>query len=166
MAGDRVHRLCRAANRARKEVLAKNWTPRELEEVCRSPSLLVISKDFDEFSPRADPWLILHFGEGRYGGHHGMEELARTIEAITEAVKAPDAEPGELYGIARGMQSHHPNLGSALSLQPGVLGVSIDIMAAGTYLREVLRERRRVTGRLRPDASWASVMAEPDPERP
>jgi hypothetical protein len=45
----------------RSHVLAKDWTDDERREITRVPSLLVISKDFDYFSPRSDPWLLLHF---------------------------------------------------------------------------------------------------------
>src|SRR5579872_6295386 len=51
----------------RHDVASKEWTAQELDQVSRSPSLLVISKDFEEFSPRTDPWLVLHFSEREFG---------------------------------------------------------------------------------------------------
>ncbi len=131
----------------RSHVLAKDWTNDELREVGRIPSLLVISTDFDDFSPRSDPWLILHFGERRYGGPDGLAELDETIRAITAAVTDPDSEPRELYKIARDMTREHSNLGCAFSVQPGMFGVSIDIIEAGRYLRELIRNHRRLIGR-------------------
>lgn len=130
----------------RSHVLAKPWTDDELREVTRVPSLLVISKDFDDFSPRSDPWLILHFGQGRYGGPEGLAELDETIRSITEAVTDLDAEPQELYKIARDMTREHSNLGLAFSVQPGIFGVSVDIIEAGNYLRSLIRGRRRSVG--------------------
>lgn len=41
--------------RTRDDVQSKEWTWEEWGEVERAPSLLVISKDFADFSPRADP---------------------------------------------------------------------------------------------------------------
>ena len=128
----------------RNHVLAKEWTSDELREVGRVPSLLVISKDFDAFSPRSDPWLILHFGERQYGGPEGLAELDQTIRAITTTVTDPDSEPQELYKIARDMTREHANLGCAFSVQPGIFGVSIDVIQAGRYLREFIRNRRRL----------------------
>ena len=136
----------------RSHLLSKDWTDDELREVRRVPSLLVISKDFDAFSPRSDPWLILHFGQQRYGGPEGLAELDETIRAITAAVTDPDSEPQELYKIARDVTREHSNLGCAFSVQPGIFGVSIDIIEAGRYLRGLIRNRRRIIGR-RPDDS-------------
>ena len=150
----------------RSHVLAKDWTSNELREVGRVPSLLVISKDFAAFSPRSDPWLILHFGERQYGGPDGLAELDKTIRAITAAVTDPDSEPQELYEIARDMIREHSDLGCAFSVQPGIFGVSIDIIQAGRYLRELIQNRRRLIGRRPEEPSRTGtrpLMGGPDP---
>jgi hypothetical protein len=150
----------------RSHVLAKDWTRDELREVGRVPSLLVISQDFDTFSPRYNPWLILHFGERQYGGPEGLAELGETIRAITTAVTDPDSEPQELYRMARDMTREHSNLGCAFSMQPGMFGVSIDIIQAGRYLREWLQNRRRRIGRQAEEPSrheTRPLMGGPDP---
>lgn len=131
----------------RSHVLAKDWTDDELQEVARVPSLLVISKDFDDFSPRSDPWLILHFGQRRYGGSEGLAELDQTIRSITEAVTDFDAEPQELYKVARDMTREHSDLGLTFSVRPGIFGISIDIIQAGNYFRTLIRDRHKSVGR-------------------
>jgi hypothetical protein len=137
----------------RTHVLAKDWTDAEMREVTRVPSLLVISRDFDDFSPRSDPWLILHFAQRRYGGPEGFAELDETIRAITAAVTDPGAEPQGLYKIAREMVHEHSDLGCAFAVQPGIFGVSIDIVEVGRYLRTLIRNRRRTIGRRPEDKS-------------
>ena len=128
----------------RSHVLAKDWTDDERREITRAPSLLVISKDFDYFSPRSDPWLLLHFGERRYGGPEGLAELDETIRSITEAATKVDAEPGELYRVAREVTKERPDLALAFSVQFGIFGVSIDIIQAGRYFRTLLRNRKPI----------------------
>lgn len=150
----------------RSHILEKDWKDDELQEVRRVPSLLVISKDFDAFSPRSDPWLILHFGQRKYGGPEGLAELDETIRAITEAVTDPDSEPQELYKVARDVASEHSDYGCAFSVQPGIFGVSIDIIAVGRYLCGLIRNRRRLVGRRPDDSSTLGVqplMGGPDP---
>jgi hypothetical protein len=118
----------------RSHVLSKDWTHRELEQIRLVPSLLVISKDFDDFSPRSDPWLILHFGERRYGGPGGFAELDEAIRAITVTTTDLDSEPDDLYKIACDLTREHPDVGQIFSTQVGMFGISIDVVKAGQYL--------------------------------
>lgn len=87
--------------RTREHVLDKDWSDEEYDEITKVPALLVLNTDFDEFSPRADPWLLLHFGERLYGGPEGLAELADTFRAVGEAAVSGDL--GDLYEVARDM---------------------------------------------------------------
>jgi hypothetical protein len=129
---------------ARAHVLEKEWTPVELAEVKKVPSLLVIDVDFDDFSPRTDPWLLLHFGERAYGGSQGLDELRDTIEAIADAAIAGD--PDELFAVARAMTQAHPDLTKVFEARPGMFGFSINLIEAGAQLRDWLRDRRTGSG--------------------
>lgn len=132
---------------AREEVMSKDWTVQELHQLQQVPILLVISKDFDDFSPRSDPWVIFHFGEERYGSPEGRAELDRTLKAIAASVVSSEGDHESLYQIARKMISERPDLGLAISLQPNIFGFSIDLIKAGSYLRGLIEERRRPVGR-------------------
>lgn len=146
-------------------VLDKKWTHDEEVQIKLVPSLLVISKDFDAFSPRSDPWLLLHFGQRRYDGPRGLAELDETIRAITEVVTDPDSEPGDLYKIARDVANEHASFGRVFSVQPQIFGISIDVIAAGRSLRTLIRNRRRPFGRSEVDkrTEYRPVMGGPDP---
>ena len=133
--------------RTRDEVMAKDWTSDEFGQVSRVPALLVISKDFDDFSPRSDPWIIFHFGEGRYGSPAGLAELDKTLKAIAASVVDSGGSQQNLYQIARDITSERPDLGLAFSVQPNIFGFSIDLIKAGGYLRGLLQDRRRPVGR-------------------
>lgn len=131
----------------RDEVLSKDWTADELVQVSQVPSLLVISKDFDEFSPRRDPWVIFHFGEEHYGGPAGLTELDKTLSAIVSSVVDPGQSPQTLYQIARQITRERPDLGLAFAVQPNIFGFSIDLLKAGSYLRGFIQDHRRPVGR-------------------
>jgi hypothetical protein len=115
--------------------------------VYRVPSVIVISKDFDDFSPRSDPWVIFHFGEENYGSSAGLAELDKTLKAIAASVAGPKASQQSLYRIARKVTNDRPDLGLAFSLQPSIFGFSIDLIKAGSYFRGLLQDRRRQVGR-------------------
>jgi hypothetical protein len=131
----------------RDEVLSKDWTPEEYLQVSQVPSMLVISTDFDDFSPRSDPWVIFHFGEEQYGGPAGLAELDKTLKAIASSVAGSAADHRTLYQIARQITSERPDLGLAFAVQRSIFGFSIDLIKAGSYLRRLIRDHRRPVGR-------------------
>ena len=133
--------------RTRGEVMSKDWTSEEFHQVSQVPALLIISRDFDDFSPRSDPWVIFHFGEEQYGSPAGLAELDKTLKAIAASVVSSDSSHQNLYQIARNMTNERPDLGLAFSLQPNIFGFSIDLIKAGSYLRGLLQDRRRPVGR-------------------
>jgi hypothetical protein len=133
--------------RTRDEVMSKDWTSEEFRQVSQVPALLVISKDFDDFSPRADPWVIFHFGEEQYGSSAGLAELDKTLRAIAASVVSSDSSHQTLYQIARNITNERPDLGLVFSLQPNIFGFSIDLIKAGSYLRDLIQDRRRPVGR-------------------
>lgn len=131
----------------RAEVLSKDWTSAEYLQVSQVPTLLVISKDFDDFSPRSDPWVIFHFGEEQFGGPAGFAELDKTLKAIALSVVNPAESHKTLYQIARQITKERPDLGLAFAVQPNIFGFSIDLIKAGSYLRGLIQDRRRPVGR-------------------
>jgi hypothetical protein len=133
--------------RSREEIMGKDWTDLERDQLYQVPALLVISRDFDDFSPRSDPWVIFHFGEEHYGGPAGLAELDKTLRAIADSVAGSDGASQTLYQIARRVTTERPDVGLIFSLQPNVFGFSIDLIKAGSYLRALLQGIRRPVGR-------------------
>jgi len=115
--------------------------------VSQVPALLVISKNFDDFSPRSDPWVIFHFGEEQYGSSAGLVDLDKTLKAIAASVASSNSSHQTLYQIARHITNERPDLGLAFSVQPNIFGFSIDLIKAGSYLRDLIQDRRRPVGR-------------------
>jgi hypothetical protein len=131
--------------RTREHVLGKDWRDNERDEIVKVPALLVLTTDFDAFSPRHDPWLLMHFGERRYGDPEGLAELTETFRTIGEAATAGDL--GDLFEIARGLTRDRPDAAQIFRAQPGVFGFSVDLVRAGTEMREWLRGHRRRVSR-------------------
>ena len=105
------------------------------------PALLVMSVDFDAFSPRADPWLLIHFGEAAYGGPGGLARLSATARAIAQA--ATEADEDDLYAVVRAMTLEQPDMARIFEFKPGMFGFSIDVVQAGQQLIAWLASRRR-----------------------
>jgi hypothetical protein len=122
-------------------VLEKSWTPEEHEEITKVPSLLVLNVDFDSFSPRNDPWIAMHFGQRSYGGPEGLAEMGETFQAIAAA--ATEGDLGDLYELARSVSRDRPDAAYVFEAKPGIFGFSIDIIRAGTEVRDWLRGRGR-----------------------
>lgn len=131
----------------RQEVISKEWTREQRRQLDQLPAVIVIDKNFDDFSPRSDPWVIFYFGEEQYGSPAGLAELDKTLKAIAASVVDPEGSRQSLYHIARKMTDERPDLGLAFSLQPNIFGFSIDLIKAGEYLRRLLQDHRRNVGR-------------------
>lgn len=128
----------------RGHVLDLDWTHDELSEVRKSPSLLVIQCEFDDFSPRNAPWMIFHFGEARHGDHRGLAELDETIRGIVWAVNGPT--DGKLFELAKEVADFDPDATKVFNAQPGAFGFSVDIIEAGKQFRELIRGKKRRIG--------------------
>jgi hypothetical protein len=131
---------------ARASVLEKDWTTAEREEVAKVPSLLVVDKDFDDFSPREDPWVLFHFGARRFDGDAGVAEMDEVMRAIVEIATAPDTDTSNLFDLAYGMTAVRPEIAQVFELKPGIFGFSVNILAAGSQLQGWVRGRRRPVG--------------------
>ena len=126
-------------------MLEKDWTAPERQEIRNVPSLLVIDTDFDDFSPREDPWILFHFGARRFEGDAGIAEIDEIMRTIVGITTAPDTDAGNLFEVARGITAIRPDV-AKVELKPGVFGLSVNLVAAGSQVRDWLRERRRPLG--------------------
>lgn len=135
--------------RTRTHVLKKGWTQDELRELRELPGLLVIDRDFDEFSPREHSWLLLKFGEEAYGSPEGHSKMGELFRDIAESVQHDPVD--DIYRLMRDLTAPGPRLGEVFEVKPSVFGMSIDVKRAGFGLRRLLRERNswRAPGRQR-----------------
>ena len=132
----------------RSHVLDKEWTERERHEIMRTPAMLIIDSDFDTFSPRSDPWVLLRFDEALRSGSPSTGEIRSTLEAVAQVANDPQAGLRELFELAREYESAGEKDTEVFQARPGVFGFSIDLKAAGDRFRDWILMRRRPTGRI------------------
>ncbi len=78
--------------RTRSDVLSKDWTEREKEQLKNTPGLLVIDKDFDEFSPREHQWLYLNLGGKVFDSSVSIDEYEDILATLVEIIADPESE--------------------------------------------------------------------------
>ena len=135
--------------KTRDDVRSKDWTDAELSEVRRVPSLLVINKDFDEFSPRADSWILFHFGERNFGGHEGLARLDEVIRTITSVALDANSSVGELLTLSRSMAGSRIKASKIFEAKPGAFGLSVNLLEGWKELSGWLRAHRTSRGAVR-----------------
>lgn len=126
----------------RQGVLDKNWTPEEFEEIEKTPSLLMISTDFDEFDPQEHPWVLFNLGSRIYEGVPGAYRFRDPLAAITDAVANEDVDPFEVAHRAQ----HEIEALDALKVfeaKPGLFGFSVDLVKAGEVVAKVFKRYTR-----------------------
>lgn len=126
----------------RVEVHDKPWSAAELEEVRKTPAILMIDRDFDQFSPREHPWFLLHFG--RRAASMPDERLFRSILGeLVDVVKDPSVNVFEAAAQAR-HEITAADVVKVFEAKPSLFGFSINLIGASSLLRKVY-ERMRAT---------------------
>jgi hypothetical protein len=121
----------------RKSIVDKEWSEEEKVLLRNTPAMLMIDRDFDDFNPRAHPWVLFHFGRD-------VQDAAKfrsLLQKVSDAVATEGSDPFEIVrnalrnaAIAAASQS--------VQLKPGVFGVSIDLRAAWSTLKDYLRSQK------------------------
>lgn len=126
----------------RKHVLDKQWSEKELREISKTPSLLMINEDFGTFDPRLHPWLQFHFGQKLYEGVPGVYRYGDTLQRLAEAVLDVNHD---VFEAAHDLV-HKLEFSDALrvfEVKPGVFGVSINLIKGTEVITTLCR---RLTG--------------------
>lgn len=128
------------APRTHQHILEKQWSEKERHEVMRTPALLMVDRDFDDFDPRRHSWVLFHFD--RAPDHAYAAKLRSLFTKIVEAA-GTTSDPFE---TVRGALRHDSvaNASKVIKLEPGAFGISVDLRAAWTTLKDVLRKKSSV----------------------
>ena len=124
----------------RKHVLDKPWQEREIEEMRKTPSLLMIGEDFDVFDPRRHSWIHLNFGERVDRGVPGVSEFRHTLEQLADAVQNPTED---VFAAAHRL-IHRVRLSDAAEVfeaKPGTFGFSIDLIRGAKLVSSCISPR-------------------------
>ena len=127
----------------RENVLDKEWTERQQRELHKTPSILMIDEDFDDFNPQQDSWMLLHLGGRQREGPAGAYHFREALQAIAQAVNDSGADP---FDVAHDVQ-YEATAADAVEVfeaKPGAFGFSIDLVQAGKLLRNLYQRHRDV----------------------
>lgn len=124
---------------ARESVLEKPWRDDQLNEVRQTPAMLMIDRDFDEFHPRHDPWVLFHFG--RQFDAEVPAKIRSLFQKVAEATADPEADPFAVLREAL-RDDAIASASKAFRLEPGVFGVSVDLRQCWGSLKEHLRQQK------------------------
>lgn len=120
-------------------VLGKRWSEAEEQELRQTPALLMIDTDFDEFDPRRHSWVLFHFNRSSYDSAYAAK-LRSLLDKIITATSDRDVDPFEIvHDAIRNEAVAH--VSKVLKLEPGAFGISIDLRAGWTVLKQYLRSR-------------------------
>ncbi len=122
-----------------REVGAKQWTKEERDQIDKGPGLLMIDVDFDEFDPRACPWLYFYIPE---------EDITVSAlkEILNDLVKAAVEPNKDIFKEAHSVihDLDRPDFTEVFQLQPGIWGCSVDLVKGAQLIKKL---HDRITSR-------------------
>ncbi len=127
---------------AKENILDKNWTQEQLEEVRKTPALLMIGTDFDDFDPQENQWVLFNLGSRIYEGVPGAYRFREPLASITSAVANEGVDPFEVAHRAQHEIEAHDAL-KVFEAKPGLFGFSVDLVKAGEVIAKAYRRYAR-----------------------
>ncbi|MCO6451392.1 MAG: hypothetical protein J5I90_11455 [Caldilineales bacterium] len=122
--------------KAKSDVLTKNWSPKHLKELEKTPGLLVINKDFDEFDPQEHQWLYLNFGGRVYDSPVRVDEYQDILASLAEIVSDPESDFfRDAVPVVRQLKIE--SFAEIFEAKPGIFGFSVDLKKSAIILREM-----------------------------
>ena len=121
-------------------VLDKPWLEEERREVRQTPGMLMIDTDFDEFYPRRDRWVLFHFDRSTHLDGAYASKLRSLLQKIVAAISDSEEDPFAVVRHAVRDESV-ARATKLLRLEPGAFGISIDLRAGWSALKQYLRGR-------------------------
>jgi hypothetical protein len=124
----------------RQSVLDKAWTDPEINEVRQTPAVLMIDTDFVAFNPRLHSWVLFHFDRAP------DKDYAPKLRSLFEKVAQAAGADGNPFLIVREALRNEALAKAAKSfkMEPGAFGISVDLRAGWTSLKEYLRKASSV----------------------
>ncbi|MBU0568470.1 hypothetical protein KJ693_11155 [bacterium] len=125
----------------REQVLDKKWSYKELKEVQNTPALLMINQDFDSFSPREHPWLIVNLGRRVTDYYGGQSQFDHLLNELVEVVLNADED----FFVAANKLKHEIQATEGAKLfeaKPGIFGFSINLFYALGILKKIYAQMR------------------------
>ncbi|PSP14193.1 MAG: hypothetical protein BRC49_00005 [Cyanobacteria bacterium SW_10_48_33] len=144
-AGAVVEPFPECADAVMKNVLNKPWSESQLAEVHKTPAMLMIDRDFDEFDPRYHPWELFHFGRKLSARQNINDEATQIRSLFQQLTKAATRTETDAFTVVRNASLNNAitNASKSFQLQPGMFGVSVDLKACWGALKGALKQYLR-----------------------
>jgi len=81
-----------------RNVLDRDWSEAERREIRRTPAILMIDQDFDDFDPRRHPWVLFHFDRCDDAAY--ASKLRSLLKQLSDAVASAEIDAFSLVGGA------------------------------------------------------------------
>jgi hypothetical protein len=121
-------------------ILDKQWSEGEKIELRQTPAMLMIDTDFDAFDPRRHSWMLFHFDRSSHYDGAYAPKLRSLLAKIVAATS--DREPDPFAVVRSAMRNEAvARAAKVFKLTPGAFGVSVDLRAGWTALKEYLRTK-------------------------
>lgn len=120
-----------------RDISSKKWTEKQKEDLLRTPALLMIDKNFDEFDPSKHSWVVIHLEPS----NQGATQLRSVLKLITDAVKTPYSNPITVVQQAL-RKARLLEAGKAVSLKPGAFGIDVDLRLVWDGLKKALQAEK------------------------
>jgi hypothetical protein len=126
------------APQTQRDVLDKPWSEGQERSIRVTPGLLIIDRNFDDFDPRHDPWLHVHLRD--YLNESGQVQVF-AFEEAAQAIAAACRERVPLKDLSAALANERAlaAAGAIFELNPGILGISINLREALMYIQRLLR---------------------------
>ncbi len=111
-------------------ILDKKWTREQLQELRKTPALLMINVDFNEFDPQEHPWFLLNFDE-HTSRSPSVRDFRDVLENLSDSVNANSIDIfKEAPRIARSIKNEvrFSDVAEVFEAKVGVFGFSIDLI--------------------------------------
>lgn len=125
----------------RQQVLEMPWSDRELQEIRKTPALLMIDQDFDSFDPREHPWMVINFGRRKT---EIVPEASLFENTFDELIKVVLDANEDFFTAAHNLKYEikGTEFAEIFEAKPGLFGFSINLYYAGAILQKIYARMR------------------------
>jgi len=114
------------ANITRDEIVNKNWDIRGLELISKTPGILILDTDFDDFDPKTNPWAFLSFRDSM--DQNAFIRIWDIQELLAKLGRACLEKKDIFKTLSIAIKENRiNNLVDAIEIKPGFFGISFDV---------------------------------------
>jgi hypothetical protein len=124
--------------RTRDEFLRKNWTFQQRHEIEKTPAILMINVDFNDFDPQIHPWFHFSFGGRFREGLPGAYKVGDILNGLAEIVKDSNQDIFKGASLLK-TDFKLADAAEVFEAKPGVFGFSIDLKKSADLVLKLFK---------------------------